>query len=248
MKAPSSKSWRQKVPLAGIGVLAIAAVFLLVTPIFTSAAGPYVDVSATATYGVPSGSMTISGAVVPNPGSGQEVNIVVNAPDGASVVDTDVGLANATGTYSFTTPTGGNPNWVNGTYTVEVTWGTLTNAYTNTTTVAYGKFVTSTSTSSSSHSTSSSPSGTGTTTTIVSQITTTIVSAVTTTIVSGSGVGTTIISGTTITTIVSSGAPTTIMTTITSSSSAGLAEALGAVGIVIAVIAGALAAMALRKK
>ena len=135
---------------ARIGVLAIAAILLLVVPIFATAAGPYVDVSATSVYGT---SVTVSGTVVPNPGASQEVSIAVMSPNGAGVLNGVVSVNSATGGYTYTATPGGNSNWANGTYTVQVTWGTISQAYTNSTTFNYGTFTTTT--TSTSHSTSS---------------------------------------------------------------------------------------------
>lgn len=212
--------------MMGIGVLAIAAVLFLSVPIMASAAGTVVDVNATSVYGK---SVNVSGMITPNPGAGQEVSIAVTAPDGANVLSAVVPVSSATGAYNYTAVAGGSSHWINGTYSVSATWGTISQAYTNTTTFAYGAFTT-TSTSTSSNSSSS-----GQATTIYSN--TTISSITTVTSV------TTIISGTTLTSV------TTIVSAITTTVANGSSTALyiGIVAVIIAVVAGAIAAMALRK-
>ena len=215
--------------MMGIGVLAIAAVLFLSVPIMASAAGTVVDVNATSVYGK---SVNVSGMITPNPGAGQEVSIAVTAPDGANVLSAVVPVSSATGAYNYTAVAGGSSHWINGTYSVSATWGTISQAYTNTTTFAYGAFTT-TSTSTSSNSSSS-----GQATTIYSNTT---ISSITT-VTSVTSV-TTIISGTTLTSV------TTIVSAITTTVANGSSTALyiGIVAIIIAVVAGAIAAMALRK-
>lgn len=228
MKALSSQiGYTKTAYIAGIGALAIAAILLLSIPIMASAAGTAVDVNATSVYGK---TVTVTGMVIPNPGANQEVSISVTAPDGANVLTAVVPVSSATGAFNYTATAGGSSHWVNGTYTVNAIWGTVNQAYSNTTTFAYGTFSSTTTTSSSS--------ATGSTVTTIFSNTT--ISSITTV----SSV-TTVISGTTltsVTTVVSS-----IITTITSGGSNSTALYIGIVGVIIAVIAGALAAMALRK-
>jgi len=281
MKALSSNMGRPKASqFAGIGVLAIAAILLLVMPIFAFAAGPYVDVSAS----YAAGTVTVSGTVVPNPGANQEVSVSVSAPNGAGVLSSVVPVNSATGGYTYSAAAGGNPNWVNGTYTVQVTWGTLTQAYTNSTTFKYGAATTTstssstssstskstTTTSSSTSSTTSSASSGPTATTIVTSLFTTVtqvttVNQITTVnqVTTVNQAGQTVNQVTTVnqagqtvnqvTTVNQAGQTVTQVTTVsqvttvTSTANVGTAEAIGAVGVVIAIIAGALAAMALRK-
>lgn len=225
--------------IGGIGVLAIAALLLLsFVPLFSSAAGTTVTVQTSASsYPAPAAGgeqIPVSGTVSPAPGiSGYAVSIQFTNTAGLYFVAT-APVDASTGAFSYTLTTGpANQNWINGTYTVRAVYGTIPGGpqYTAATTFNYGTFsTTSTSTSSNSTGTSSG----GTTTTIISATTifTTVNSA--TTVMTTVNSATTVVSATT-TTVMSGGASTTV-------------EALAIVGIVIAIIAGALAAMALRKK
>lgn len=235
--------------IGGTGVLAIAAILLLsFAPFFSFAAGTTVTVHPSkASYPATAGTqILISGNVTPPPGSaGYAVTVEVTNPSGLFNVQS--AAVNATsGAYS-TTIVSGTPAqlWGNGTYTITAVYATSANGptYTATSTFAYGTFTTTTTTGTG----TGTSSGSVTTktvyinmTTIVSSITTvnsgttTIVNSGTTTVISGG-------SGTTLTSII------TEMTTVSGSGNSNTALAVGAVGLVIAVVAGGLAAMALRK-
>jgi hypothetical protein len=227
--------------MGGIGVLAIAAILLFsFAPFFSFAAGTTVTVQTTPSSfpnGVTGQQIPISGTVTPAPGaSGYGVTIEVTNPSGLYFVASTAVNA-TTGAFSYTLVTGSPAGlWGNGTYTVTAIYATSASGptYTGMTTFTYGEFVSSSSSTSSSGSASSS----GVATTIVTSVVTTIVQQTTvqtTTVVSSAttvNLGTTIVSATT--------------TTVQGAAST-LAETLGVVGIVIAVIAGGIAAMALRK-
>jgi len=235
--------------IGGTSVLAIAAILLLsFAPFFSFAAGTTVKVqTSAASYAAPVGggaSIPINGTVSPAPGAaGYSITLTVTNTAGLDyVVSTSVNGTN--GHFSYTLVTGTTAGlWVNGVYTVTgiYTPNINTPSTTGSTTFQYGAVTTTTSPTT----TTTSSSGGGSTTTVVTTIDsiTTIVSA--TTIIQGgttiTQAGTTVtLGGTTVTSVVNS------ITTVSGGSST-TAEALGAVGIVIAIIAGALAAMALRK-
>jgi hypothetical protein len=226
--------------MGGIGVLAIAAILLFsFAPFFSFAAGSTVTVQTTPSSfpnGVTGQQIPINGTVTPAPGaSGYGVTIEVTNPSGLYFVASTAVNA-TTGAFSYTLVTGSPAGlWGNGTYTVTAIYATSASGptYTGKTTFTYGEFVSTTSSSSSSGSGSSS--GVVATTIITSVVTTIVQNVQTTTVVSSAttvNLGTTIVSATT--------------TTVQGSAST-LGETLGVVGIVIAIIAGGIAAMALRK-
>ncbi|MGH2639187.1 MAG: hypothetical protein ACRDF4_07920 [Rhabdochlamydiaceae bacterium] len=235
--------------IGGTGVLAIAAILLLsFAPFFSFAAGTTVAVQTSASsYPAPPGGgekIPINGTVSPAPGAtGYSISLTVtNAAGLYFVASTPVN--GTTGAFSYTLVTGTtNGLWDNGTYTVTGIYSTNINSptVTGSTTFAYGTFTTTSTSSSSSSSSSSCGCGTTVVTTIDS-ITT--VYAGTTTVVN-SGTTTVINSGTT--TVVNSGTTVTQITTVSAGGNSSLGEALGAVGVVVALIAGGLAALALRK-
>lgn len=223
--------------IAGIGALAIAVILLLsFGPFFSSAAGTTVTVQTSATSYTPNTaggvSIPISGTVTPAPtASGYAVTLEISNTNGLSfVVSTSV--AATTGDFSYNLVTGpASGNWVNGTYTVTAVYQTAQNqpTYTGSTTFQYG---TSTST------TTTTSGQTGFTTTIITTVSsiTTVNSATTVTVNSATTL-------TSVTTLVSS-----FVTTVTSNvSSSSTALYIAIVGVIIAIIAGAIAAMALRK-
>ncbi|MHB2036687.1 MAG: hypothetical protein ACYCPW_08105 [Nitrososphaerales archaeon] len=251
--------------IGGMGVLAIAAILLLsFAPFFSFAATPTVTVQpSAASYPATVGTqIPISGVVTPAPGAaGYSVTVEVTNPSGLFTVQS-ASVDPTTGAYS-TTFVSGTPGqlWGNGTYTVTAVYATSANGptYTATNTFTYGTFTTTTTSNTGTGSTSNTG---GTTTTII----TTIISATTVTQVTTVNVGTTVIgsgatvinsgtivnsgtttivsgSGTTVTSLINSGTTTTV----NNGGSNGTALAIGAVGLVVAIIAGALAAMALRK-
>lgn len=169
-----------------IPVLVIAVFLIVSVPLYASAASVTIDVSAAATY---QGAVNVNGKVIPNPGSNQEVDIAVNNPNGVNVLNSVVPIDGSTGSFTYSSPTGGSSAWINGTYTVTVTWGTLTATYKNQTTFQYGTISTSSTSSSSTQSTTA-------TTTVTTTVTTTAVSTTT----SVQTVSTTVTSSTTVTT------------------------------------------------
>jgi hypothetical protein len=248
---------------ASIGVFLIVIIAVLVPISF--AAGTTVTVQTNAKFSAPAAggtSIPVNGTVTPAPGvAGYSVTVQLTNPSGLLVVQS-ASVNQTTGFYK-TTFVSGTPAqlWGNGTYTVTAVYGTSAQGPTTTasTTFAYGTFVTTSTSSTSSTSSTGSTGSTGsvsgghtTTTTSTTVDTTATVTSVTTTTVPGTTVThVTTLSGTVLTQVTTLGG-TTIVTTITHSSSVtnnnSTAEALGAVAIIIAIVAGALAAMALRKK
>ena len=257
--------------IGGMGVLAIAAILLLsFAPFFSFAATTTVTVQpSAASYPATVGTqIPISGVVTPAPGAaGYAVTVEVTNPSGLFTVQSAAVNA-TTGAYS-TTFVSGTPGqlWGNGTYTITAVYATSANGptYTATNTFTYGTFtttsITQTSSSACTRDEGECSSANGTTTVVTTIISATTVTQVTTvnvgTTVIGSGAtvinsgtivnsGTTTIvsgSGTTVTSLINSGTTTTV----NNGGSNGTAVAIGAVGLVVAIIAGALAAMALRK-
>jgi hypothetical protein len=168
----------------------------------------------------------VNGTISPAPGiSNTYATIQIKDGSGTLKVIDSTPVDPTTGAFSDTLASGAG--WANGTYTALVTWaaGAGATVYTGSVTFVYGAPtpVTTSTTSSAS------------VTTIVNA--TTITSITTVQSITTIQQVTTVASGTTIvsaTTISQGGASTTV-------------EALAIVGIVIAIIAGALAAMALRK-
>jgi hypothetical protein len=243
MNALNSVRGQRKTPyIAGIGVLAIAAVLVLlyVVPIFSTAAGITVTVSATSSYGH---WVNISGTVSPAPeGSGYYAAIAVVNSNGQPVIDADA-LVNAT-TGAFSDNYTGVSNFANGTYSITVTYAQNVNEpYYGYGTLQYGAVTTS-----STSSTSSTCSTCSTTTTVFYNVTTTVTAQTTTTVVESSAVTTTIVSAVTTTLVPVTTVISSITTVSSGASGVGTAEALGAVGIVIGIIAAVLAVMTMRKK
>ena len=205
----------------------------------------YVTVSATSVY---QKSVAVSGSVVPNPGANQEVSVAVTAPNGATVLNGVVPVNSTTGAYTYTAVPGGSSNWVNGTYVAQVTWGTLSQTYTNATSFTYGTVPTTTTSSSSSGSSTSSSKSV----TFIASSTTTTVATTTTQTVATTYVTTLVNPGTTIVTTITQGGHTIVTTqsTVTTVQGSGsvTAEAIAAVGVVLAIIAGAIALMAMRRR
>jgi len=260
--------------VTGVSALAIAAIFLLsFAPFISFAAGSTVTVqSSAASYptAVAGTSIPITGIVTPAPGvAGYSVTVELSNPSGLFIAQS--GQVNpTTGAYN-TTFVSGTPAalWGNGTYTVTAVYATSAQStpVTGSATFTYGSFATSTTTSSTS-STGSTGSSTSikTITTVVNfttKFTTTVVTTISqaTTVTQGGTTLTSIITqgGTTLTSIITQGGTTITQggttltsiitqggTTVTSGNST-TAEAIGAVGVVIAIIAGAIAVMALRK-
>jgi len=228
--------------VTAIGVLVA---FLFLVPVFANATSYTLTVKTDQSSYATGATVTVSGTVTPAPAAGTAVGISVISPSGAQVAFISPQVT--AGSYSGTFVTGGTGNWVSGTFTVTAKWAD------NATGPAYAESTTFTYTASGP--TTSSVTQTNVTTTIISQVTTTIVesSAVTTTVVASPPPAvTTIITqvqtlpGTTVTQVVSS-----IVSSITTVSSGGGSSAdlpIAIVGVVIAIVAGALAVVALRRK
>lgn len=217
---------RRALLMAGVGMLLA---FLLLAPLAAHAASSTITVSTDKSYYYgPNGAATvsISGTVTPAPGvTGTNVAYTVVSPGGAQVIVGQTGVDATSGSYSATFVTGGTSSWVNGTYTVNVQY----NGATASANFQYGNV-------------SSSQGGTGTTTTVM--VTTTIVEQTTTTV----NAQTTVTVNAQTTTTVNAQTTTTVVqqTTVTAANSdTGLY--VGIVGVVIAIIAGALSVMALRR-
>jgi ActR/RegA family two-component response regulator len=140
------------------------AAFLVLGPVAALAA------TSTMTIGTNSASysgmadVTVSGTISPAPTIASNVVITTTGPVGAVDIES-VPVATGTGTFTYTLVTGGNANWVSGTYTVNGTWGAQGNTASKTTTFAY----------------TATGTGSGSTTTVtVASTTTTVTTTVTT--------------------------------------------------------------------
>jgi hypothetical protein len=81
-------------------------------------------------------SYSITGQVTPTPSQPDSVFISVKNPSGVTVDAADVAVAATTGTFTYSTATGGSGNWISGTYTITATdsfstTGSTTFAYTS---------------------------------------------------------------------------------------------------------------------
>jgi|SRR5579875_2152596 len=223
---------RRALSVTGVGVLLA---LLLLVPLASYAAGSVTVQTDKSSY---SGNttMTVSGVVTPAPGSGTQVALSITSPSGAVIDATNAAVNGATGAYSTTFTLGGPSYTVNGTYTVTATAG---NGATNSATFTYGC-------SGCSPSVTSTQSGSCacTATTIVTTIVTTV--EVTTTVNQATTVTqaftTTVAQTNNVITTISQGFTTTVMQADTTGTT------VGAIGVVIAIVAGALAALALRKR
>lgn len=214
MNTLKSNNRGMAVSIAGVSVLAIAAILLLSAPFISFAAGTTVTVHATAQY---QGQVSISGVVSPTPSSGTAVAISVSDPNGVQVAANTV-LLNSTGGFSYSFAAGSG--WVNGTYTVVATWAqsSVSSPVSGITTFTYGKAaITTTSTPQS-----------GVTTTVFYNVTTTVVAQTTTTVVQQTTV--TMQPVTSVTTIQQNSTTTVVQTS-------SLDLALAAVAIIIAIVA-----------
>ncbi|MGH2639188.1 MAG: hypothetical protein ACRDF4_07925 [Rhabdochlamydiaceae bacterium] len=223
-------------------VIAIAAIFAISTPFFSSlAAGTAVTVQTDASS-YPAGQagthVMISGTVSPVPGqSGYQITLEVNTSQGQLAVYS-VPVDGTSGAYSYTLVTGYAVNgWINGTYTIKAVYASSVNGptYTASTTFQYGASATTSSTTTS-------------TTSSVSTVTTTVSSTVTTTASTTATVtqSTTVTTATTVTS--TSTAPGTTSTlTVTTASSNGTDLGIGIAGIIAAVVVAGASAFLLRK-
>jgi len=226
----------------GLGTLAMAAVlFLFATSLVASAAGTTITLNAGGPYSA-NATINITGVVSP-PSAATSVAVSVLNPSGVQVGADTASVNQTTGDYSYSFGSGGNGNWVAGNYTATAKFeDTSGNLYTATGTFSYAVTTTTTTTTNTTTTCSTCTTTIYATTTVVASTTTTVIqsTAITTTVVQP---GPTTVQP--VTTIVSS------ITTVSATSAAsgvGTAEALGAVGIVIGIIAAVLAVMTMRKK
>jgi large repetitive protein len=219
---------RKRASKIGLGALAIAAIFVIfVSPLFSFAAGPTITLSVGGPYTLGQ-SISISGTVTPATAT-TLISIKIYNPSGVLTAINEPSVSQTTGAFSWNTTSGTSGNWVNGTYSVTASFSGATPV---TQTFQMG--------------TTTSTTGTGTgATTIIENFTTSVVTTEITTVTAA----TTVNSGTTIVTTVGGATVTSVTTvqnnttTTVSGGSATLAEALGAVGIVVGIIAIALVFM-----
>jgi len=223
MKLNSVPSSGKAASMAGISVLAIAAILLLsFAPFFSFAAGTTVTVQTNAKFSAPATggtSIPVNGTVTPSPGvAGYAVTVELTNPSGLFIAQS-ASVNATTGSYK-TTFVSGTPAqlWGNGTYTVTAIYAPSAQGATITasTTFAYGTFVSGTTTSTGPTTTTVSGSGATTTVDVTTINSVTTVQSVTTVIQGGSGGTTTVVSGGTTTVITSVGSVGTVGTVITS--------------------------------
>jgi hypothetical protein len=218
---------RRTLLVAGTGMF-IA--FLFLAPFAVFAAGSVTLATDKSSY---AGTATIhvSGTVTPTPTTASFVAVSIAGPTGGTVDANQFAVSTTNGSYNGTFVTGG-PNYAtNGTYTITANYGGATASqlfqYGTPTNVTSG----------------------GTTTTVIQQTTTTVVQAgATTTVVQpGSTVVTTIVQqGATVVTTVTQAQQTTVTLSYTGSDTTSLA--IGAVALIIAIIAIVMAVLFMRKK
>jgi hypothetical protein len=252
---------RRAVAMTGVGLLIT---FLLFAPLFASATSYQLSVTTDKAVYNPGATITISGAVTPAPPSGTYVTISITSPLKA-LADHLSAPVGSDGTYSGTSVASGT-NWaVGGIYTVTAVWAA------NVTGPAYTQI-----TSFKLNVTTPTTSVPGITTTVFYNVTTTVVQQTTTTVAQqttttvAQQTTTTVAQQTTVTaqTTVTQQATTTVVaqttttvnaqttttqvnnfsTTVTDTAAANTALVVGIVGVVIAIIAGVIAFMALRRK
>jgi hypothetical protein len=125
--------------IAAISVVALAA-FLFLSPLAVVAAGATVTVKTDQSSYSGAQSITVFGTVSPTPSSSSYIVINAKNPSGAVVLSGESSVSTTDGSYSESFVTGGSPNWVAGTYTVNATYsfngvsgsGTTTFTYTPT--------------------------------------------------------------------------------------------------------------------
>jgi len=251
----------RRVAIVMAAVLSLAFLFAPAFPLLASHAASTITVSVSPTSVPANSAYTVSGTVT-SAGNNTAVYIVITNPTG-TIVDSTTAVVGSTGAFSANFVAGGTGLWTSGTYTVTATWGTgVGSTISGTTTFSYSAPTT----------TATSSGGGGVTTTVIvtSATTTVVTSAVTsvTTINSATTLGgttvttvlpgtteittlpgttvTTVLPGTTVTAVTTLSSVTTVNYTTSSTNNTGLYVAV--LGVVIAIIAGAIAVMALRKK
>jgi hypothetical protein len=122
--------------LRTIAALLLSA-FLVFGPTLAFAAGETVTASTNAPAYSGQSNITVSGTVTPAP-AGANTAVVVTTKGPAGVVDTGTSpVATGTGAYSYTFVSGGGALWVQGTYTVNATYGGPGGSGSTTTTFTY---------------------------------------------------------------------------------------------------------------
>jgi len=223
---------RRTLLVAGMGMF-IA--FLFLAPLAVFAAGS-VTITTDKTFYAGTQTIKVSGTVTPTPTtSGTSVAVTIAGPNGATVDANQFVVSTTNGTYSGTFVTGGSgyTGAGNGTYTINANY----NGATGSAIFQYGNKTGTTS-----------GSGSGTTTTV--QVTTTV-SAVTTVTLTGGGTTTTVVQNngggaTTVTQMTT--IATTVVSNVTSNGGDSTALAIGAVGLIVGIIAAIIAVLAMRRK
>jgi hypothetical protein len=221
---------RRTLLVAGMGMF-IA--FLFLAPLAVFAAGS-VTITTDKSFYAGTQTIKVSGTVTPTPATaGTSVAISITGPTGSTVDANQFVVSTTNGTYSGTFVTGGPGYATNGTYTIKAIYG-------NTTGSAIFQYGNASSTTTGS--------GGATTTTVVIMSTivqqTTVTQAgvgTTTTVVQNNGGGATTV--TQMTTIA-----TTVVSNVTTNSGDSTALAIGAVGLIVGIIAAIIAVLAMRKK
>jgi len=112
------------------------AAFLVLGPLAASAATSAMTLNPSATSYTGSATISYTGTISPAPTIASSVVVTTTGPSGAVDIGT-AAVATGTGTFTYTLVAGGNANWVQGTYTVNGTWGAQGNTATKTTTFTY---------------------------------------------------------------------------------------------------------------
>jgi hypothetical protein len=115
----------------------ILAAFLVLGPVAAFGATSTMTLSTNSASYSGMANITISGTISPAPTVAS--NVIITTVGTAGAVDIGSSpVATGTGAFSYTLVSGGNANWVSGTYTVNATWGAQGNTATKTTTFTYG--------------------------------------------------------------------------------------------------------------
>jgi len=232
MKALNSSvtDMRKAAYMTGAGVLMA---FLLFAPFFAAATTYTLSVTTDKTIYNAGATITVSGSVSPAPPSGTATTIQIKNSAGTLV---DFGQASVGPSGTFTTTFVAGASYAPGSYTANAVWGLNATAPVITATANFQINGTVTSTS-------GGPSGTTTTV----QVTTTVVEAPVTTTIVQQGATTTVVQQqqTTISSIITQAVTTTVSASATTDSTA---LAVGALGLIVAIVAIVLAVLFMRKK
>jgi hypothetical protein len=228
MKSLNSVGKARRTLLAtGIGMFFA---FLFLAPLAVFAAGSVTLTLDKTTY-VNGNTIKVSGTVTPAPTtSGTSVAVTISGPTGGTIDANQFVVSTSTGNYNGTFVAGGPLYTKNGTYTITATY----NGATASQLFQYG--------------TQSNQTGGATTTTVVVQTTTTVVqqgATVVTTVVQAGATTTVVQQGATVVTTIVSQQQTTVTESPTTD---GTALAVGAVGLIVGIVAIVLAVLTMRKK